>query len=841
MKIHFLGGADEIGASCALLEAGGRRVLVDAGVRMGSSRRDRLPDLARATDLGGIDEVLVTHAHLDHSGALPLVHGAFPRARVWMTEPTLALLRILLLDAIKIMELKSDREDEIPLYPLPAVEALLGRAGAVPWLRPVELCGGELRATFFPAGHVLGASAVGIETPEGSVLFTGDLSVTDQLTVPGMPRPRFRPDVVVCESTYGARMHASRRAEEQRLAGTVTDVLHQGGKVLIPAFALGRAQEVLLVLRRALARDDAPAAARVYADGMVKAVCAIYGAFPDYLTPVLRRRAATERGPFYTADGRIQPVATPEQREAILAGEACVVVASSGMLSGGPSTRYAAALAGSEDALIAITGYQDEEAPGRRLQEAAAGGSSELHVDGQRLPVRCRVETYGLSAHADASELAGLVSSLRPGDAALVHGDPEAREALARRLMESGVARVHLPGTGECVDFSPRPVQRSGARTRGVGEGRELDGDGLALLHRALWGSQQRGRTFSAAELAERWYGSGNVPVDLGPLEALLSAQRRWFLPDARRPFLYRCVDPEASVAPAPAAGEPRDAAGRLEQNAALALVERELGPESGLYRKGADRERWTLRLCFHFPLVAEERHRETLAAVAEASGWAVEVHPETHLAALEQRLLSLLGPEIAPSRAPSVRTDTRIVTVKVAALPDDAVTARVQQALEQETGFGLRFELGGAATPTPRAIYDEAGRMEINAALAEVDRVFAGLPHRPHKKSKKRDAGGELIELAFISPEVGARYGAALEDLSYRTSWRIRVADRVDQQAVLRLVRELIPEGWQLSKGPGLDVAGRKVRLKLLAPPDEAERAAVSRKLREGAGFELD
>jgi hypothetical protein len=157
---------------------------------------------------------------------------------------------------------------------------------------------------------------------------------------------------------------------------------------------------------------------------------------------------------------------------------------------------------------------------------------------------------------------------------------------------------------------------------------------------------------------------------------------------------------------------------------------------------------------------------------------------------------LSLLGPEIEPTRPPSVRTDTRIVTVKVAALPGEEAAARVQRTLEQETGFGVRFE--GAATPPPRATYDETGRMEINAALAEVDRVFAGLPHRPHKKSKKRDAEGELIELAFISPEVGARYEAALEDLRYRTSWRIRVADRVDQQAVLRLARELIPAGWQ-------------------------------------------
>ena len=354
MRVHFLGGADEVGASCVLVEAGGRRVLVDAGVRMGAAQRDRLPDLARATELGGLDAVVLTHAHLDHSGALPLVHGAFPAAPVWMTGPTLGLLHILLLDAIRVMESKSEQEGEIPLYPLPAVEALLGASHAAPMLEPVPLCGGEVRATFFPAGHVLGAAAVGLETAEGNVLVTGDISITDQLTVPGMARPRFSADVVVCESTYGGRLHASRRAEEERLAEKVLDVARDGGKVLVPAFALGRAQEVLLILRRALALPDAPLVT-VHADGMVRAICNIYNQYADHLSPALRRRAGEGRGLFYTGDGRVRPVQSPGEREQILAGGPCVIVSSSCMLSGGPSASYAAALASSASAMPALS------------------------------------------------------------------------------------------------------------------------------------------------------------------------------------------------------------------------------------------------------------------------------------------------------------------------------------------------------------------------------------------------------------------------------------------------------------------------------------------------------
>jgi Cft2 family RNA processing exonuclease len=251
--VHFLGGADEVGASSLLVEAGGKRILIDAGIRMGKAQGDKLPDLSRATSLGGLDAVLLTHAHLDHSGALPLVHGAFPSAEVLCTEPTAAILRVLLLDAVKIMEKNAGAEDEIPLYPLPAVEALLGRLTTVRFLDPISLCAGLITATFFPAGHVLGAAAIGLQTPEGNLLVTGDVSVSPQRTVTGMSVPRFKPDLVVCESTYGNRLHASRRAEEERLIETVFSAVRGGQKVLIPAFALGRAQEVILVLLRLIA------------------------------------------------------------------------------------------------------------------------------------------------------------------------------------------------------------------------------------------------------------------------------------------------------------------------------------------------------------------------------------------------------------------------------------------------------------------------------------------------------------------------------------------------------------------------------------------------------------
>lgn len=917
MRLHFLGGADEVGASAVLVEAAGRRILVDAGVRMGAAaRRDPLPDLARVTELGGLDAVLLTHAHLDHSGALPLVHGAFPSAPVWMTAPTLDLVRVLLLDALKIMESRADREDEIPLYPLAAVEALLARVTPVAPLEPVALFSGgaghpekgEVQVTFFPAGHVLGAASVGIETPEGRVLVTGDVSLTDQLTVPGMARPRFAPDVVVCESTYGNRLHASRRAEEERFAGAVLETLRAGGKVLVPAFALGRAQEVLLLLRRVLGAPDAPVAP-VRFDGMVRAICGIYAQHRDWLTPALRDRAEAGRGLFETADGRVRAVRDPAERTALVEDGPSVVVSSSGMLTGGPSAQYALALAGDPDALIAITGYQDEEAPGRRLQELAAGATRDLVIDGRSVEVRCRVGTYGLSAHADASELAGLLGSLKPPVVALVHGDGGARAALAERLLaETGIREVHLPAIGDVISvegrrdprvlraakalhiseprrqkgragdgMGPQAGERTANRasnqigeasysfqqhdlhsvtslpgTRHLGERpreRHLDEEAILALHGMLWKEAPRGKTYTAAELAERWYGPGGVPEDLGPVRALITGARGLFAPDRKRPYLFRLADPAearissgagANVAPGVLV---RDQDGRLEQNAALALADALIGAERGLYRRGADRERWTLRLYFHFPDVARDACASELLRLAEETGWEVTVHPEAHLASLDEVTRSLLRElaDLEPLRAPSVRVDSRLVTVQVDSLPPSDTEVALRQALCERTGFSLCLERGHVAGPVAGSEKrDASGRLEINQAFVAIDLAFREGGPRPTRKSKRAGPNGPFIELSFVSPEVGERQRAVLDALWAKTGWPIHIADRVDQQAVLGLARAHIPPSWSVRKGPGLDLPGRKLRLKLDGPVPEDEKSAFEAVLTEETGFSL-
>lgn len=429
VKISFLGGASAIGASSALVQVADVAVLIDCGVRFRTDRA--LPDLEQLAGTK-LDAILVTHAHSDHTGALPVVHEAYPAAPIYMTPPTRGLVEILQRDALKLMKTSGEREGDFPLYTERQVEGMLGRVHPAHHEAPFVV--GDVRVTYLPASHILGASMVHLETPAGNVMFTGDYSVAAQRTVPGLARPQLPVDLVITESTYGNRTHADRKLAEERLVRTIGEVVEQKGRVLIPAFAIGRAQEVLLVLRDAIRHGRMPSVP-IFVDGMVRSVCGVYPQHEKYLAPGVQRWMKSTGHPFFGAD--VRAVGDAAERRQIAAGGACVVISSSGMLSGGPSAYYASEFAPNERDAILITGYQDEESPGRALLDLLKKqGPRRLVVGGREVEVKCRFESYSLSAHADRMQMVGLIEALNPQAVALVHGDREAKEMLAKSLGE---------------------------------------------------------------------------------------------------------------------------------------------------------------------------------------------------------------------------------------------------------------------------------------------------------------------------------------------------------------------------------------------------------------------
>ena len=426
MELAFLGGASEIGASCTVMKIQEKNFLIDCGIRF---KKDRpLPNLDFLSEID-IEAIFVTHAHTDHSGALPLIHKAFPLAPIYMTPPTKDLITVLHKDALRIMDGNLDAEGELPLYTEKEVESMLMMIRLVHHNYSVAI--GEIVATYYPASHILGASMIYFETDEGRVLFSGDYSMTPQKTLQNFAVPKIGVDLFISEATYGNRLHSDRKIAEKQLIEKVQNIVEEGGRVLIPAFAIGRAQEVILILKEAIKRGvltEIP----VYVDGMVRSVCSVYTQHERYVSNYAAR-LSRNGSIFY--DRLVTPISSPLERTKVLDKGPCVIVSSSGMLSGGASAFYASKMVSNEKDAIIITGYQDEESPGRALLNLAKKkDTKKIILCGTEMEVKCRFDIYSLSAHADKLQMITLINTIRPKTVVLVHGDQDAKESFAQSL-----------------------------------------------------------------------------------------------------------------------------------------------------------------------------------------------------------------------------------------------------------------------------------------------------------------------------------------------------------------------------------------------------------------------
>jgi Cft2 family RNA processing exonuclease len=425
-----LGGGMEIGGSCLLVEVGKARILVDCGTRP-KQRLSRIgpPDLDIAlTD--DIDAVIITHAHNDHAGYVPALVARYPFMKVLTSADTAALLPTMWNDSVKVFErtahehVEAGEPADTPPYRTPQVLAAIDRIRAVAFGRIIEIADG-VTAELFPAGHILGAAGVVITAGTSRVTVTGDVSTTSQnqasvsgLVVPDVARGS---DLLVIESTYCREGGSPRAREVERFVDTVRETVDGGGRVLVPAFALGRAQEVVLTLRNEL--SGVP----VLVDGLAKEVSRIY-----------EQQTVCRDNPLTIFGDDVREIAPGARREQYLAMRRGVIVTTSGMLTGGPAITWARWMLPDPKAALLISGYQDEESAGAALLALADNQAATFLLEGEPVEVRATVAKFALSAHADRAGLTSIVRDIGPRQVMLVHGFATAQRDFADHLRRHG-------------------------------------------------------------------------------------------------------------------------------------------------------------------------------------------------------------------------------------------------------------------------------------------------------------------------------------------------------------------------------------------------------------------
>ena len=454
MKYMFLGGAGEVGASCLLVSVAHRHILFDCGIRVNQTGIDALPDIELLKQsVPTLDAIFVSHAHADHIGALPLAHAAFPQAPIYATEPTQRISAVMLANAVRLQESEQGEETN-PLFTQDAVDATIAKMQTLKMSEWMDIWDGW-RVKMVRSGHVLGAVSILLETPDGTYLYGGDISTFHQKTIHGLALDEItgtQPDFMWSEATYGDGNHPARNTEEKKLAEAVATVVENGGSVLIPSFALGRAQEIILILRDAMISKNIPVFP-VVTDGLVNSICSVYETLTPYLGTRLQKHLENSRQPLFHYRN-IRRARMGEQ-EAICEDETpkCII-ASSGMLTGGASVTYAKGLADNNKNAIFLSGYQDAESPGRRLQELTQGDTLTF-ADGTSVAVNCQVERFKLSAHSDQGQLLSVIKQVNPKALALVHGEINALSVLREKVVKDYL--VNCPENGQMIKGTDKP------------------------------------------------------------------------------------------------------------------------------------------------------------------------------------------------------------------------------------------------------------------------------------------------------------------------------------------------------------------------------------------------
>jgi metallo-beta-lactamase family protein len=452
IKVHFLGAAGTVTGSKYLIETNDYNILIDCGLFQGLKELRKLNWENLPIDVSEIDIVLLTHGHMDHTGYLPrLIKQGF-RGSIYGTYPTLDIAEIILKDSAKIQEQEAKRANEdsyskhhpaLPLYDLRDVERTTKHFRGEPPSQWINLTD-NIKARFQYNGHILGATYIELDIQGKRLLFSGDIGRTNDLLLFPPLKPK-KADVLFIESTYGGKLHPEEIEAVPKIEKLINDTISQGGSVFIPSFSVERAQLMMLILWRLLKEKKIPPVPMIMDSPMGANVLDLFHRTRDWHK--LEKDECDDMCSSFTIVSEYR-----ETLELRKNNKPKIVIAGSGMLTGGRMLNYLELQATNPDNLLIFVGYQAEGTRGRKLLE----GEKEIKIYGKLIPFNMKLEEIeGLSAHADQAELLDWLSKIKkpPQKVFIVHGEKESALAFQEKLQQTKNWDSEIPTLFSTIDL----------------------------------------------------------------------------------------------------------------------------------------------------------------------------------------------------------------------------------------------------------------------------------------------------------------------------------------------------------------------------------------------------
>ena len=455
VSLLTLGGFGQVGRSCMLLTTPDSKILIDCGINPGTRNpMDSFPRLDWANiTLDDLDAVVIGHAHLDHTGFLPVLCKYGYKGPIYCTEPTLPMMNLIQLDAIKV----ASAQGRTPMYADRDVKQIMKQAITIPYGTVTDISP-DIKLVLANAGHILGSALCHFHIGNGdhNFVYSGDIKFAKSILFESASWNFPRVETLLIESTYGAKedIQASRQEVESSFLKSVNSILKDGGKVLIPIPAVGRAQEIMMVIDQYM-KSGEMVEAPVFYEGMIAEASAIHEAYPEYLARELKQRILeTDDNPFDSE--YFTNVEHPDAREEPLReGTPCIIIATSGMLEGGPVLEYFKNIAPDKRNKILFVSYQVNGTLGRRVLEGAKqvsliGREGKVEV----VTIECGIERLdGFSGHSDYNQLISFVHKLRPKLRRVLvnHGERRKSENLSMSIRRMLRIPTHYPQIQEAI------------------------------------------------------------------------------------------------------------------------------------------------------------------------------------------------------------------------------------------------------------------------------------------------------------------------------------------------------------------------------------------------------